>query len=232
MSRSVLTLEEVEKALTTLRQKEGREPSTRALHAAVGNRGSMTTLLKMKRDLDKPPGVAPGADPEQVAQFNALWAAAKTVGRAEREEEVRRLQEELDTVMAEAERMEGEIVEARQQGAEIAAVRDRLIAENAAAHQELTAARAAGEQQTQKTAAALERLSTLQAAHAQELSALGEQLRQAEKSQHETALSQARTEGQLAQATTALGLARSQIEELQVRLSAEHAADRLTRPSK
>ena len=77
--KQLLTKEEVAKAIKDL-EAQGKKVTCTSLHAALGNRGSMSTLLRLKAEIEGSP--APIADsPTGLKTFREVWTLAVTEGR-------------------------------------------------------------------------------------------------------------------------------------------------------
>lgn len=204
--KAIITKQEVAKAIDSLKAT-GKKPTLQAIHAVLGNKGSLSTVQKFRSEIEA--DTVTEQDSEEGLQvFRQLWAAAVQEGKTQKEAECGELREALDAMAAESEQASGELVAAQGRVAEIEAQRDGLISDLAKASEQVTVARAAGEQAASKLAASLERITELQTGHAAELTSLRSnhadetatlrtQLAASEKQAHETALTLARAEAKL-----------------------------------
>ena len=187
--KQVLSKEEVAQAIAELSAK-GRKPTLTMLHAAVGNRGSLTTLVKLKAEIE--------AESRQVADppaaldaFRKLWRSAVEEGQAQQEAVVAEARETIRVICAENERLD-----ARGAAAEtsVAQLKDaKLHAESELGR---VRAEAAGELSRTQTslAEALQRLTTAQTSHAAEVSRLRADLDAALLKAHNAELELARVQ--------------------------------------
>ena len=172
--KAILTKDDVAGAIEKLKAA-GKKPTLQAIHAALGNRGSISTLVRLKGEIEAG-AVAVKDDETGLQAFRELWAQAVEEGRKAKEAEVAELQEALDATADEAEKAEGETLAAREKLAAVEAQRDALISDLAASNAALTASRAEGAGHAEKIAAVLERVAKLQEDHAAALAKAGAEL--------------------------------------------------------
>jgi chromosome segregation ATPase len=111
--KQVLNKELVKKAMEDLKAS-GKKVTLVALHAALGNRGSMTTLVQLKAELES--ANQPANDSEEgLKTFRDVWALAREEGRKHQEAVITDLQSDLKTLVLENERLEGSATAAANQ---------------------------------------------------------------------------------------------------------------------
>ena len=193
--KPIITKENVSQAVQSLKAV-GKKPTIAAIHAALGNRGSLSTVVKLKAEMEAD-SLAQGDSPEGLKAFRELWALALEEGRKQKEIEAEELRQALDAFAAENEKLDGQVAAATNRIVEVEKQRDGMVAELAKANDQVTVARATGEQNANKLAEALERIAKLQEAQAKELADLRQQLSSAEKQAHALELKLARAEAKL-----------------------------------
>ena len=203
--KATISKQEVGRAMEAL-AAAGKKPTLQALYAARGNRGSLTTIQKLRTEIQADTAT-PQDSSEGLQAFRQLWAGAVEEGRAQKETECVELREMLETLLAESERTGGELVAAQAKIADVEAQRDSLLQERSKAKDEVAAARADRDQVAAKSEALLERITELQERHAVELSeekaawaakmeTLQGQFSAADKRTHELEMELARSEAQ------------------------------------
>jgi cell division protein FtsB len=187
--KQVLNKEEVAQAIAELGAK-GKKPTLTMLHAALGNRGSLTTLVKLKAEIEAGTGQAPESS-EALEAFRKVWRAALEEGQAHQEALVTEARETIKVVCAENERLDARVAAAE---ASVAQLKD------AKSHAELELGRVRGEAADElsrtKTALsdALQKLTAAQTAHAAEVSRLRSDLDAALMKAHNAELDLARAQ--------------------------------------
>ena len=190
--KAVLTKEDVQKAIESLK-KSGKKPTLASIHAALGNRGSITTLIKLKAEIEAD-SVHREDSEAGLKAFRELWDLAVEEGRRQKENELADMQQSIDAMLSESQTMEGQLAATTERMTELEAQRDSMVSELAKSNEQVIAARAAGEQHAQKLAAALEKMGDMQVAHGSEISKLRDQLADVQVKAHETELKLARAE--------------------------------------
>jgi len=193
--KAILTKEDVAKAIASL-VAMGKKPTLTAIHAALANRGSMSTLIKLKAEIEAE-AVKRRDSEEGLRAFRELWDLAVNEGRTQKEAEREDLRQSLNALLAEAQAMEGEVAAANARVEDFQKRHTSMTTEVTKATELLTAARASGEQQALKLAEALGRIEILQTSHATEIARLREQLDQAHAKAHDLDLKLARAEARL-----------------------------------
>jgi chromosome segregation ATPase len=172
--KQVITKEEVLTAIEQL-TAEGKRPTLVAIHALLNHRGSMSTLVRLKSELQAVTQPA-GDSPEGLKTFRQTWAMAVAEGRRELDSVVAELRESLTSLAAENERLEGLLVAAQREGGELE--RARSLAESefreyrARVQIEVDQARGTVAQANAKASEALACLAETQAKHAGQMTAM------------------------------------------------------------
>lgn len=104
--KQILTREEVAKAISDLAGKTSKRPTLAAIHAALRGKGSMTTLIKLKNEVEAA-AQSPVDSEEGLKIFREVWALAVQEGRHQQESVLAEMKENLQTVLIENERLEG-----------------------------------------------------------------------------------------------------------------------------
>jgi hypothetical protein len=103
--KSILTKADVEKAKASL-LSQGKRPTLAALHAALDNRGSMTTLVEIKAEIDAAKNTQADS-PEALESLRNIWALARAEERKEQEGQLAELRECIAALSNENQRLEG-----------------------------------------------------------------------------------------------------------------------------
>ena len=78
--KQIITKDDVAKAIQDLVEK-GKKPSLAAIHASLNGRGSMSTLVRLKAEIDAT-AKSDADSPEELKAFREIWsmvcAAART----------------------------------------------------------------------------------------------------------------------------------------------------------
>ena len=167
--KPLLTKEDVAQAIKDL-EAEGKKVTCTSLHAAVGNRGSMSTLLKLKAEVQGSP--EPVADsPAGLKKFREVWASALSEGQQLQEAIIVQLREELKALAIENERLDGLAISAESE-------RERTSVELKASQIGIVRA-------VEENNRSLSMLADERAAHAKELSAIRHELAAEVRKVHE-----------------------------------------------
>ena len=154
--KAILTKDDVAAAISKLKAA-GKKTTLQAIHAALDNRGSISTLVRLKAEVEAG-AVAERDSEEGLRAFRDLWALAIDEGKKVKEAEIAELREALDATADEAERAQGETLAVRERLTAIEAQRDSLISDLAAANAAVTTSRADGAEHSSKIAEVLERV--------------------------------------------------------------------------
>ncbi|MGA2246661.1 MAG: hypothetical protein ABSH48_16840 [Verrucomicrobiota bacterium] len=187
---AVLTKEKVAKAIADLIAND-KKPTLAAVHAALGNRGSTSTLIRLKAEIDAAATTVPDSD-EGLKTFREVWALAMDEGRKANQALVNELVANIQVVCQQNEKLEGEAVglenrigslEKEKSLLEIGLAKEKTELEN-----QLNRAQAALVEANGRASQAFEQLSQAQTGHAAELTALRADLDQAVERLHATEL--------------------------------------------
>jgi hypothetical protein len=195
--KPILTVDDVKKALNTF-IAEGKKPTLVALHAALGHRGSMSTLVRLKAEIEA--ASQPINDsPEGLKIFREIWALAVNEGRRQREGVIEEVRDNLNGLASENERLEGAKLAAEGRAAELEEAASRAQGELAhfrlRAEKELDEARTAFATTSAQAAAALEKLSEAQATYACQIATLQAERAAAVQNAHSLELKLAHAQG-------------------------------------
>ena len=124
--KALLTLADVRIAIQTLKS-QGRKTTLANLHAQLGHRGSMTTLVRLKAEAEALANETAPDRPEALEAFREIWARAMEIGREENRTQLAIANETNQALLAEMEQLEAELVERQREVAELLAQRDQLI---------------------------------------------------------------------------------------------------------
>lgn len=192
--KAIINKQDIATAIEELKAS-GRKTTIANIHAALGGRGSLTTIVKLKAEIEAD-GVAANDSEEGLKAFRDLWALAREEGRKAGEAEAAELRAGLDTMASEAGRLETEVETSTRRVVEIATQRDNLVADLSRANEQTIAARAAGEQAASKLAETLSKLTDMQTSHLAESKASADRLADCQARGHQLELQLARTEEQ------------------------------------
>ena len=103
--KPVITKEEVGTVIAQL-IGQGKKPTLMAVHAALGHKGSMSTLVRLKGEIEAEARRAADSS-EGLQAFRNVWALARAEGRKEQEAAIAELQENLQALATENERLQG-----------------------------------------------------------------------------------------------------------------------------
>jgi hypothetical protein len=81
--KMLLSKEDVEKAMAELVAK-GRKVTLATLHAALGNRGSLSTLVRLKAEIETPSAATQDSE-EALNAFRQVWGLAQSEARKQQE---------------------------------------------------------------------------------------------------------------------------------------------------
>lgn len=169
--KQLLTKEDVAQAMKDL-NVQGKKVTCTALHAALGNRGSMSTLLRLKAEVQ---GSEPVADsPAGLKTFREVWALAVTEGQQLQQIAIAQLREEVTALATENERLDGQALAADFE-------RERALAELKSLQSGIVKA-------ADETNRALRTLADERAAHAKELANIRQELASKVRKLHELEL--------------------------------------------
>src|SRR5581483_430769 len=184
--KQIVTKDDVARTMAELNAR-GKKPTLAALHAALGGRGSMTTLVRLKAEiLDHQPSTE---SQEALISFREIWARALDEGRKEQEHSLCDLRETVAALTAECDRLHGVAMAAQNRATELQTkcsegelenqrAQVRFQAEVSRLRDELDAAR-------QQVSAALVRVTEIQEACHKELQSSRVELQSVRRVAHE-----------------------------------------------
>jgi chromosome segregation ATPase len=161
--KQIIDKESVEKAIADLKAN-GKKVTLMALHGALGHRGSMSTLVKIKAELEA--NAQPVNDSEEGLQaFREIWALAREEGRRQQESVNAGLQQDIQTLARENERLEGEATASANQASEVQKAKLNAEAALDDVKRQLARSQESLIQANKETQAALEKFAAEQTAH-------------------------------------------------------------------
>lgn len=193
--KSILIKQDVAKAIDSLKAL-GKKPTIQALHSALGNKGSLSTLVKLKAEIEA--DTVAGRDSEEgLKAFRDVWSLAVEEGRKQKDAELAEMRQALDAMANESQKVEGEVAAANERVDVLDRNCSELRAELAKANERVTSARATSEQNATKLSEALAMVAKIQQNHATEMADLRRQLTEAVKQSHALEIKLARAEAKL-----------------------------------
>ncbi len=195
--KQILTKEEVGNAIGQL-VSQGKKPTLVALHAALDNKGSMSTLVRLKAELEADTH-RPSDSPDALETFREVWELARTEGRKGQEQALAELRESLNALAAENERLEGKAAGLQKRAADLETAKSDAEAElnrlRMSAEHDLSQATATIGEAGSQAAKALQELAEARGAYATRFAELQQQLTSACQKAHdfELQLTRART---------------------------------------
>ena len=197
--KQILSKEAVAKTMLDLAD-QGKKPTLAVLHAALGHRGSMSTLVRLKSEIEA--AAQPVADsPEALRAFREIWALAVEEGRTQQEAVAAELRENLKTLAGENERLDGAAIAAQNRATELEQAASRADSElnrvRTEQEQALNKSQAALVQASAQAAEVLQKLAEAQAARSAETAALQSDLASAVNKAHDLELKLVRAQALL-----------------------------------
>jgi len=194
--KQILAKEDVERAMADLSAK-GRKTTLAALHAALDHRGSMSTLIRLKAEIEAPPST-PHDSEEALNAFRELWNTAQEDARKQQGATIADLQETLKMLATENERLDGVAAAAERRCAELeqakTAAETEALQIRAKLESDLSRAQGALSDANAQAARALEKLAKAQSDHAAELADLQRKLSDALAKAHDQEIRLVRAE--------------------------------------
>jgi predicted nucleic acid-binding Zn-ribbon protein len=188
--KQILSKEDVKRAIELL-ASQGKKPTLVLLHAALNHRGSMSTLCRLKSELEAAAQLTSDSE-EGLKTFRELWALAFNEGRVSHEATIAELRENLKAVSVENERLEGHATAAQDHADQVVSDKSRLeskiIEDRARAESELSAVRTCLVSASAQAADALQKLAQAQAAHASQMLNLQTELKSVAQKSHDLEL--------------------------------------------
>lgn len=194
--KQVITKADVSKAMADL-AGQGKKATLAAIHAALDHGGSMSTLVRLKAEIDAE--AQPVTDSlDGLKAFRELWALAVEEGRQQQEAVIAEVRESIKALAADNDRLEGAAVAAQNRAAEFDAARVRaeteLIKFKSQVDAELKGARTGQAAAAVQAADALQKLAADRATHANQISALQDSLAASTRKAHDLELNLVRAE--------------------------------------
>jgi hypothetical protein len=188
--KQILTKEDVANAIALIKS-EGKRITLNTLHAALNHRGSMTTLMRLKSEIELEAQATSTPDSaEGLNAFREVWALAVEEGRKQKEAIISQLREDQKALAAENERLDGLVTARAEQAQQLLHVGTQL-------ERELKIATASLLDATEQAKQALTKLTAEQSAHAEEVSGLRRELDSEARKSHELELELVRARAHL-----------------------------------
>jgi chromosome segregation ATPase len=185
--KQLITKEEVGNAIAQL-VGQGKKSTLVALHAALDNRGSMSTLVRLKGEFEAETQRLADS-PEALEAFRKVWDLARAEGRKEQEQALAELRDNLQSLAAENERLEGTAAACQKRAVDLDAAKSKAESEmqlaRVNAERELNRATSTMRDAGIQAAKALQDLADARAAHATQVAALQADLTEAQHNAHE-----------------------------------------------
>jgi len=185
--KQLITKEEVGNAITQL-VGQGKKVTLIALHAALDNRGSMSTLVRLKGEIDAE-AQRLADSPDALEAFREVWDIARAEGRKEQEHAVAELRDNLQSLAAENERLEGMAAVAQKRATDFEGQKFKAETElgllRISAERDLSRAASTMRDAGLQAAKALQELADTRGAHATQVTALQADLTAAQRNAHE-----------------------------------------------
>lgn len=167
----LIAKEDVAAAMQQLAQA-GRKVTVAAVHAALGNKGSLTTVVKLMQDVRAAATPEPQDDPAALEQFRTIWATAFAAGRQAEANAALELRDSINALSADNERLAGEISAAAAATAKAETQRGDLLSQAGCLQADLTKVRASRETDAARITQLLEELRAKEEDHHRELERL------------------------------------------------------------
>jgi predicted nucleic acid-binding Zn-ribbon protein len=161
--RKVLTKEMVEKSINDAKAC-GKKITLATLHAALGQRGSMSTLVRLKAELEASAHL-PTDSEDGLRTFREVWSLAKDEGRKEIEATMADLKKDIEVLAQENERLDGASTAAANQMEDLMLGKSEIETELAGVRSLLAKKQESLFRAGEATRAALERLAAEQDSH-------------------------------------------------------------------
>jgi hypothetical protein len=185
--KQLITKEEVGNTIAQL-VGQGKKPTLIALHAALDNRGSMSTLVRLKGEIEAE-AQRPTDSPDALEAFRELWDIARNEGRRDQEQALIELRDNLQSLAAENERLEGMAAAAQKRANDFEAAKFKAETElgllRISVERDLTRATSTMRDAGLQAAKALQELADTRGAHATQVTALQADLTAAQRNAHE-----------------------------------------------
>jgi uncharacterized phage infection (PIP) family protein YhgE len=193
--KPTITRDMVADAIRQLKEKN-QKVTLQAIHAALGGRGSITTLVRLRQEIEAE-ATAPQDSDEGLALFRQMWSAAVTEGRKQLETQMAELRAGLEAVTLENEKLEAAAIADDARVDEIEAQRNKLVDELSQANKAATDARAAGADAANRLAAALGEIAQIRGEYLHAVTSNAKELAAERERSHSLAVERATLGAQL-----------------------------------
>jgi len=197
--KQIILKDDVAKAMRDL-AAQGKKPTLALLHAALQHRGSMSTLIRLKAEVESEAQPVTES-PEALKTFREVWALAVEEGRSQQESVIVELRETVKSLSAENERLDGTAIAAQERAEELQLAATRLETEFkraiAATERRGSEAQEAALKAKNETAEALQTLAKTQTEKSVEIAYLQSDLAKAVAKAHELELKLVRAQALL-----------------------------------
>lgn len=169
-------------------QANGKPVTLNSVHAALGFRGSMTTVNKLFKEIKASAKTTPEPDQEALKTFGEVWTRAMDAGRKQNAMIIEQQEADLQALGQENERLDGLVVAAQAQTEtlqkEKSDLESQLTRATAGLGSQLNQAQAALVEAHGRAAQAFQQLSEAQRAHVEEIAFLQAELNKAVQKSH------------------------------------------------
>ena len=162
--KQVINKEMMKQAIADLKSK-GQKVNANTIYAALGFRGSMSTIHRLKAEVDADEQQPEKVSEEGLATFREVWALAREEGRKLMESVNSELKQDLLTMAQDNERLETEAITAAHRTDECQKAKSDVEVELATAKRQLANSQEALVQAAKDTQSALEKYAAEQTAH-------------------------------------------------------------------
>lgn len=188
--KQIITKDEVSKAIHDLIEN-GKKPTLGAIYASLNRRGSMSTLVRLKAEIEAT-AQSKSDSPEAVKAFRDIWSLAVDTGRKQQEAVHTELRDSIQSLAAENERLDAIAIAGQTRATELEREKSKTEAElrelRMQTDTELKQARTALAEATTQSAIALEKLAEAQESHAAQVRTLQSELTSAVRKSHDLEL--------------------------------------------
>lgn len=125
--KPVITKRDVTTAMAQL-VGQGKKPTLIALHAALDHKGSMSTLVRLKAEIDAE-ALRSTDSPDALHAFREVWDLARAEGRKEQEHALAEVRESLQALASENELLDGAAGAAQRRASDLEAAKSEAEAE-------------------------------------------------------------------------------------------------------
>lgn len=188
--KQIITKDEVSKAIQNL-TKNGKKPTLGAIYEALSRRGSMSTIVRIKAEIEAT-AQSKADSPEALTAFRDIWSMAVDAGRKQQEAVHAELRDSIQSLATENERLDAVALAGQTRATELEQEKLRVEAElrelRMQTDTELKQARTALAEAAKREAMALEKLAKAQESHAAQVKTLQSGLTSAVHKSHDLEL--------------------------------------------